>query len=63
MTIEMVELNGGPGIVFTGAGRVIATLTLAVDEGGRVTAIHNVANPDKLRAVAARTVHDVGPGH
>jgi RNA polymerase sigma-70 factor (TIGR02957 family) len=61
MTVELVELNGGPGIVFSGAGRVLATLTLALDEGSRITTIHNVANPDKLRAVAAGTVHDVGP--
>jgi RNA polymerase sigma-70 factor (TIGR02957 family) len=62
MTVEMVELNGGPGIVFTGAGHVIATLTLDLDERDRIAAIHNVANPDKLRAVAARTVHPVGGG-
>ncbi len=62
MTAELVDLNGGPGIVFSGAGRVIATLTLDLDEDGRVAAIHNVANPDKLRAVVARTVHHLGPG-
>ena len=59
MAIEMVELNGGPGIVFTGAGRVIATISLDLDDTGRVAAIHNVANPDKLRAVAAGDVHKV----
>ncbi|MEO6090565.1 MAG: RNA polymerase sigma-70 factor [Umezawaea sp.] len=57
MTAEVVELNGTPGIVFSGAGRVIATITLDVDDSGHVTAIHNVANPDKLRAVATRTIH------
>lgn len=62
MAIEVVELNGGPGIVFTAAGRVIATLTLDLDERGRITAIHNVANPDKLRAVATRTIHHIGLG-
>jgi RNA polymerase sigma-70 factor (ECF subfamily) len=60
MTVETVELNGGPGIVFTGAGRVIATLALDLDEDGRVATIHNVANPDKLHAVAARTVRPLG---
>jgi RNA polymerase sigma-70 factor (TIGR02957 family) len=57
MVAEVVDLNGAPGIVFSGAGRVIATLTLDLDEDGRVKGIHNVANPDKLRAVAARTIY------
>ncbi|MET7420419.1 RNA polymerase sigma-70 factor [Dactylosporangium sp. NPDC005555] len=51
MTVDLVELNGGPGIVFRGAGRVIGTLTLDIDEQGRVAGIYNVANPDKLRAI------------
>lgn len=59
MAVEVVELNGGPGIVFSGAGRVIATLTLDLDATGRVAAIHNVANPDKLRAVATGPVHPI----
>jgi RNA polymerase sigma-70 factor (TIGR02957 family) len=61
MTVEVVELNGSPGIVFSDGDRIIATLTLDLDERGRVAAIHNVANPDKLHAVATRTVHEVGP--
>jgi RNA polymerase sigma-70 factor (ECF subfamily) len=61
MTVEVVDLNGGPGIVFSDAGQVIATLTLDLDEHGQIAAIHNVANPDKLHAVATRTVHEVGP--
>ncbi|MCW3814078.1 RNA polymerase sigma-70 factor [Micromonospora sp. DR5-3] len=60
MKVEVVELNGGPGIVFRGPGRVIATVTFDFDAEGRITAIHNVANPDKLRAVADGTAHDVG---
>lgn len=46
MTADIVDVNGGPGIVFSGAGRIIATLTLDVDAGGRVATVHNVANPD-----------------
>jgi RNA polymerase sigma-70 factor (TIGR02957 family) len=57
MTIDLVELNGAPGIVFTGGGRVVSTLTLDFDEAGRITGIYNVANPDKLRAVTTRTIH------
>jgi RNA polymerase sigma-70 factor (TIGR02957 family) len=53
MTAEVVEINGGPGIVLSGAGRIIATITVDLDADGRIATIHNVANPDKLRAVAA----------
>ena len=61
MRVDFVELNGRTGIVFAGAGRVIGTLALDVDADGLVVAIHNVANPDKLRAVAAGEVHDLRP--
>jgi RNA polymerase sigma-70 factor (TIGR02957 family) len=59
MTFEVVELNGGIGILISGAGRVIATLSLDLDEHGRIGGILNVANPDKLRAVTAKTVHEI----
>ena len=52
MTAEVVDINGGPGIVMRGAGRIIATITVDLDSDGRITTVHNVANPDKLRAVA-----------
>jgi RNA polymerase sigma-70 factor (ECF subfamily) len=51
MTAELVDINGAPGIVMRGAGRVIATITVDVDADGRINAVHNVANPDKLHAV------------
>lgn len=57
MRAALVEINGGPGLMFSGGGRVVATVSLDVDAGGRITAIHNVANPDKLRAVADGTTH------
>ncbi|RAG84450.1 RNA polymerase subunit sigma-24 [Streptacidiphilus pinicola] len=60
MKAELVELNGGPGIVFRGPDRVIATVTLDFDADGRITTIHNVANPDKLQAVADGSTHDMG---
>jgi RNA polymerase sigma-70 factor (ECF subfamily) len=53
MTTEIVELNGIPAIVFTGGGRVLSVLGLDLDADGRVVAIHNIANSDKLRTVAA----------
>ena len=52
MTAEVVDINGGPGIVMSGAGRIIATITVDLDADGRIVTVHNVANPDKLRAVA-----------
>lgn len=52
MAAEVVEINGGPGIVLSGAGRVIATITVDLDADGRIVTVHNVANPDKLRAIA-----------
>ncbi|MEJ3658467.1 RNA polymerase sigma-70 factor [Actinomycetes bacterium KLBMP 9759] len=61
MAAGLVQINGGPGLVFTGAGRVIATLSVELDVEGRIAAVHNVANPDKLRAMAAGEVHDVRP--
>ena len=57
MHADLVEINGGPGLVFSGGGRVIATVSFDIDADGRITAIHNVANPDKLRAVADGTAH------
>ncbi len=60
MTYEVVELNGGAGLVLSGAGRVIGTMVVGLDEHGLIATIHNVANPDKLRSVIARTVHPLG---
>ncbi|MFD8495778.1 RNA polymerase sigma-70 factor [Amycolatopsis sp. NPDC059657] len=57
MKAELAEINGAPGIVFSGPDRVIATVTFDFDADGRIVAIHNVANPDKLRAVAEGTVY------
>ncbi|WP_329157106.1 RNA polymerase sigma-70 factor [Streptomyces sp. NBC_01717] len=59
MRAELVEINGGPGMVFSAPDRVIATVTFDFDADGRITAIHNVANPDKLHAITNRTTHDV----
>jgi RNA polymerase sigma factor (sigma-70 family) len=55
MRVAVVELNGGPGLVFHGPDRVIATVTFDFGADGRITAVHNVANPDKLGAVGGGT--------
>ncbi|SNY23680.1 RNA polymerase sigma-70 factor [Paractinoplanes atraurantiacus] len=57
MSVAVAEVNGGFGLVFTGAGRVISTLTFSYDATGRIVDIHNVANPDKLRAIASGIPH------
>ncbi|RSS82322.1 RNA polymerase sigma-70 factor [Streptomyces sp. WAC06614] len=62
MKAELVTLNGAPGIVFSGPDRVIATVTFDFDADGRITTIHNVANPDKLHAVTTGTAYDLGAG-
>lgn len=60
MNAELVEINGGPGVLFSGSGRVIATVTFDFGADGRIASIHNVANPDKLQAIADGTAHDIG---
>ncbi|MFE3445956.1 RNA polymerase sigma-70 factor [Nocardia sp. NPDC059180] len=60
MRVELVEINGAAGLLFRGPDRVIATITLTLDPEGRIIAIHNVANPDKLHAIVEGAVHDLG---
>jgi RNA polymerase sigma-70 factor, ECF subfamily len=52
MTVEVTEINGGPGTLITVGGKPITAVTTVV-AGGRITAIQLVANPDKLRAITA----------
>ncbi|MER6227785.1 RNA polymerase sigma-70 factor [Streptomyces sp. NPDC000971] len=59
MRAELVEINGGAGMVFSAPDRVIATVTFDFDAEGRISAIHNVANPDKLGAVDKGTHHSI----
>jgi RNA polymerase sigma-70 factor (ECF subfamily) len=57
---ELTTINGGPGVLFRAPDRVLATLTFDFDPEGRIATVHNVANPDKLRAVTAGTRYDLG---
>ncbi|MCW2900266.1 MAG: polymerase sigma-70 factor, family [Streptosporangiaceae bacterium] len=50
--IEPTEVNGVPGAVIQGPAGPLGILTADVGADSRVVAIHLVANPDKLRAVA-----------
>jgi RNA polymerase sigma-70 factor (ECF subfamily) len=52
MTVEVAEINGGPGTMITVGGKPITAVTTVV-AGGRITVIQLVANPDKLRAITA----------
>jgi RNA polymerase sigma-70 factor, ECF subfamily len=46
----MVTVNGAPGLVLCDADRVLSVISFTVD-GGRITAIDVVRNPDKLSGV------------
>ncbi|WP_131737912.1 RNA polymerase sigma-70 factor [Actinomadura roseirufa] len=53
MRLRAVHLNGEPALIVDGPNGPISTVTVSVDEDGRIGEIHLVANPDKLQAVAA----------
>jgi len=59
MRADLLEINGAAGLVFSGAGRVIATVTIDLGTDGRIATIHNVANPDKLQTIVGGTVHGI----
>ncbi|HEY6696690.1 MAG TPA: RNA polymerase sigma factor SigJ [Acidimicrobiales bacterium] len=50
LTIESAVVNGEPGVVATGGGRWVLTLTAHVDDGA-IAALYSVVNPDKLAAL------------
>jgi RNA polymerase sigma-70 factor, ECF subfamily len=50
LSIESAIVNGEPGVVVTGAGRWVLTLTAHVDDGA-IAALYSVVNPDKLAAL------------
>ncbi|RAY13274.1 RNA polymerase subunit sigma-24 [Actinomadura craniellae] len=58
MRVRRADINGMPGLVIDGPAGPISTLTVDVDTAGRVQAVHLVANPDKLRALAEGRVLD-----
>ncbi|MCW2689081.1 MAG: polymerase sigma-70 factor, family [Mycobacterium sp.] len=60
MTPRIAEIDGGPGVVILGTGRIVTVVTIELDAGGRIVSIRAVANPDKLVDVAAGHVRDVG---
>ncbi|WP_240810147.1 RNA polymerase sigma-70 factor [Actinomadura sp. WMMA1423] len=52
MRFRRVHLNGEPAVVVDGPDGPISTVSADIDEDGRIAAVHLVANPDKLRALA-----------
>ena len=50
----MVLVNGAPGLVVRDAGQVLSVIALTVD-GGRITAIDIIRDPDKLSSVSGLT--------
>jgi RNA polymerase sigma-70 factor (TIGR02957 family) len=50
MRLQTADINGGPALLFEGPEGLLAAVLLEIT-GGRLTAIHLVANPDKLVAV------------
>ncbi|MCU1677901.1 MAG: polymerase, sigma-24 subunit, subfamily [Frankiales bacterium] len=52
-SVEVVQLNGGPGIVVRSAGVAAVAMILHL-VGGRIETIHLVSNPEKLAGIPAR---------
>lgn len=52
MRIRRADVNGRPGLVIDGPDAPILVISVEVEAGGQVTAIHLVANPDKLRSLS-----------
>jgi RNA polymerase sigma-70 factor (ECF subfamily) len=53
MTTVPVELNGAPGLVVYAGDVPAGTVTVDLDEAGRIVTVHVVANPDKLQAIGS----------
>jgi RNA polymerase sigma-70 factor, ECF subfamily len=56
ITMEIVEINGEPGVVEYYDGHPFAATTLEIDEE-KIVGLYRVMNPDKLRAFAPRGSH------
>ncbi|MEB8339500.1 RNA polymerase sigma-70 factor [Streptomyces endophyticus] len=53
-TVEMVQINGGPGLLVRIDGRVDGVVAVCV-ESGLITGAYHVRNPEKLERVARQT--------
>jgi RNA polymerase sigma-70 factor (ECF subfamily) len=50
--VEVVDINGGPGIVVRSAGTPVVVISLHLVDG-RVRTIHLISNPEKLAGIGA----------
>jgi RNA polymerase sigma-70 factor (ECF subfamily) len=50
-SVEVIELNGAPGLVLKAGGRVVVAILIETD-GERIHSVFGVSNPDKLGAIA-----------
>jgi len=51
-SIDIIELNGTPGLVLKAGGRPVVAIAIETD-GERVFSVFGVSNPDKLGSIAA----------
>ncbi|MEV5568634.1 RNA polymerase sigma-70 factor [Spirillospora sp. NPDC052269] len=51
-SFSWAEINGAPGLILEGGGRVLGTIGVTTNEDGLITTLHMVGNPDKLHAVS-----------
>ncbi|MEV4253598.1 hypothetical protein AB0J52_10560 [Spirillospora sp. NPDC049652] len=49
--LSWAEINGAPGLIMEGGGRLLGTISVTTDEDGLISTVHMVSNPDKLHAV------------
>ncbi|WP_084337892.1 RNA polymerase sigma-70 factor [Actinomadura oligospora] len=49
--LSWAEINGAPGLILEGGGRLLGTIGVTTNEDGLITTVHMVGNPDKLHAV------------
>jgi len=52
VTLSPLPVNGEPGVLVTRGGRLFAVIALET-RAGRITRLHGIANPQKLRYVAS----------
>ncbi|TDC46502.1 RNA polymerase sigma-70 factor [Actinomadura sp. KC345] len=52
MRMRRVDLNGEPALVIEGPAGPIGTVTIDLNDDGRIQAVYMVANPDKLSSIA-----------
>ena len=60
ITVEPVEVNGGPGMIVVEDGRVVAVWAFELSDGV-IQTIHGVVNPDKLAHISSTILPSLPP--